>query len=497
MLRFFLGLLLFIPFINTYSQENKTSEFAGLFYPADKTELNNLVDNFLSQVGKEIFAKKIIGMIVPHAGYIYSGQIAAYAYKAALNKNYDAIIILGPAHQYFFKGISVYPQGAFIIPLGSLAVNSPIADELLSLPFAIPEKKYFANEHSLEVQLPFILKSFSPTTIVPVVIGQITYAQLDSLAQKLNELSQKNNILVIASTDLSHFHPYQDAGQIDRETIGMIENLDIDTLWTKQNDHQGRACGISGLTALLLYAQKQSAKIKILQYANSGDVTREKQKVVGYLSAVIYQNADALINPIAKNKEDAMAEYTLLKSEKITLLKLAREALVNYFNNKKTFELNPIPDNLTARRGAFVTLTKNGQLRGCIGRIVGDKPVYKVIGEYAVHAAIDDPRFSPVTAKELNELDIEISILTPFEKVKDIDEIEVGKHGLMIEKGFSSGLLLPQVPVEWGWDKKTFLEHTCQKAGLDKNTYQDKTAILYKFSAIVFNEKDLCPPARK
>jgi AmmeMemoRadiSam system protein A len=185
-----------------------------------------------------------------------------------------------------------------------------------------------------------------------------------------------------------------------------------------------------------------------------------------------------------------MEEFSLTNDEKITLLKIARSTLENYLKNGRKTEISVNSETLKTKRGAFVTLNKRGNLRGCIGRIVADTPLYKTIAEYAIHAAVDDPRFPPVKYDELEDIEIEISVLTPFTEVKSLDEIEVGKHGLMIRKGFRSGLLLPQVPVEWGWDRETFLKQTCVKAGLPPDSYKDGDASLFRFSAIVFSESD-------
>jgi AmmeMemoRadiSam system protein A len=185
-----------------------------------------------------------------------------------------------------------------------------------------------------------------------------------------------------------------------------------------------------------------------------------------------------------------MSQFDLTAEEKKELLKISRTTLETYLKTGQKPQWKAATLNLQEKRGAFVTLKKFSELRGCIGRIVADTPLYQVIADTAIDSAVNDPRFEPVSYNELKDLEIEISVLTPFEKVKQINEIEVGKHGLLIRKGYHSGLLLPQVPSEYGWRRQEFLEHTCLKAGLDKNDYLDPEATLYKFSAIVFNESD-------
>ena len=186
-----------------------------------------------------------------------------------------------------------------------------------------------------------------------------------------------------------------------------------------------------------------------------------------------------------------MKDFTLNNEEKKALLKIARDTLDSYLKEGRIPEFKIESTNLKEKRGAFVTLKKKGQLRGCIGRIVADKPLYEVISEMAIESATGDPRFPSLGYSELKEVDIEISVLTPFKEVGDISEIEVGLHGLMIRKGFYSGLLLPQVPMEYGWDRETFLQHTCLKAGLGPQEYKDKDAVIYSFCAIVFSEERL------
>ena len=186
-----------------------------------------------------------------------------------------------------------------------------------------------------------------------------------------------------------------------------------------------------------------------------------------------------------------MEEYSLSNEEKRTLLTIARSTLDKYLKEGKPPRIEVDSENLKEKRGAFVTLKKNGQLRGCIGRIVADIPLYKVISEVVIDSAANDPRFPAVEYQELKDIEIEISVLTPFAKVQRIEEIEVGKHGLIIRKGFNSGLLLPQVPGEFGWDREEYLQNLCYKAGLSPNEYKEEGVEIQKFSAEVFSEEEL------
>jgi len=473
--------LFFLAFFSSlFAQETKKCEFCGTFYPADPTELSGFIDQQMAKTDVPAVGGEIIAMQAPHAGYDYSGSVAAYAYKALAAKKFDTVVILGSTHNYPFSGISIYPGSYFQTPLGRLEVDPQIAAALSDLPFVVADARYFQNEHSLEVEMPFIQKTLPHAKVAAIVFGDADIAGMKQLATRLAVLAAKKHILVLASSDLSHFLTYPQALAMDTKTLDMFTNGDIKSLWDSYRKDQGRACGILPIITMLFYAKDRGAGLKLLKYANSGDTTPDKSKVVGYSSVVAY-------------KEENMSDYTLNAQEKTYLLKTARASLETYLKTGKIPDF-PAPDSaaLKENRGAFVTLTWHGGLRGCIGRIVGDTPVYKVIPEFAVHAAVDDPRFPMVTYQELKDIYIEISVLTPFLEVKNLDEIEVGKHGLMITRGvFTAGLLLPQVPGEFGWDRTTFLEQVCAKAGLPADAYKDKSAKLEKFSALVFSEEEM------
>jgi len=476
---FFILIFILVSF-KSYSQGLKSYEFANSFYPGEKEKLSFWIDNFLKEAEVSQI-HQIYGIISPHAGYIYSGKIAAYSYKVLKNERFDVVVLLGPSHRYYFEGVAVYPSGEFETPLGNLEVDKEIIQEFNSLEFFKANPKYFYGEHSLEVQLPFLIKVLGKVKIVPLIFGKVEYFQMKEVARKLKEISLKKKILLVVSTDLSHYHPYRQANRIDKETIKFIKDKDAYSLWVSSQLKEARACGIYPLITFLIYAQMKNAQIEILKYANSGDTFGRKTQVVGYLSAVAYAK---------ENKEEEMREFALNEEEKITLLKIARKTLESFLKEGKIPQFGAVSENLKEKRGAFVTLKKNGLLRGCIGRIVADTALYKLISQVVIDSALNDPRFSPVGYEELKDIEIEISVLTPFTEIENLEEIEVGKHGLMIRKGFYSGLLLPQVPLEYGWGRETFLKHICLKAGLPPDAYKEKDVLLYKFSAIVFSEKD-------
>ena len=189
--------------------------------------------------------------------------------------------------------------------------------------------------------------------------------------------------------------------------------------------------------------------------------------------------------------EDVGVDLGLTAEEKRYLLDLARRTIQARVHGNPLEYQKPESQTLQEERGAFVTLHKHGQLRGCIGYIEGIKPLYLTIIDMAEAAAFNDPRFPPVQADEVDDLDIEISVLTPLRRVEDIREIEVGKHGILLRRGIYQGLLLPQVATEYGWDRETFLDQTCLKAGMPPGCWKDSETEIYIFSADIFSEKDL------
>ncbi|MFA5270845.1 MAG: AmmeMemoRadiSam system protein B [Candidatus Omnitrophota bacterium] len=489
---FALLVLFFVLSATSNAQDIKKCEFCGSFYPSKTKELSDSIDKALREANVENLKGDIVGIIVPHAGYDYSAKIAAYAYKALIGQKFDTVIILAAGHKHYPEHIAVYPEGYFQTPLGNLQVDDSLARQFKSFDQAFLDKNYFSREHPIEVELPFIQKSLKDVKILPILFGKASFKELTGFAQKLNEISQEKRILIVVSSDFSHFYTYDDAVRLDKETIDLIKDKNVDHLWALEEYNEQRACGMYPIITLLLYSKLKNAEIAILKSANSGDTGPDRERVVGYVSAVAYKPAgkksDKEKTGRILSKEEAMRDFTLNKDEKKELLSIARKTIENYLQQNKIPEFKVESEALNEKRGAFVTLKKNGELRGCIGRIVADTPLYMVVSNVAIDSAMNDPRFEPVRFNEFNDLEIEISVLTPFEKIKNFDEIEVGKHGLMIRHGFYSGILLPQVPLEYGWDKEAFLTHLCLKAGLPQDAYLDKNAAIYKFSAIVFNE---------
>jgi len=462
---------------------------AGSFYPADPKVLAQEVKHYLDNVPiSKVIPERPMGLICPHAGYMYSGPIAAFAYKQIMGKKYEAIMVIAPSHRAYFSGISIDKVDKYQTPLGMVTVDKDFVEGILgksSLIGYYPQAHI--QEHSLEVQLPFLQIVFGEFKLIPIIMGEQEAFVCEELARILSEVIKTKNkdILIIASSDLSHYHPYSQAQELDQRIIDRINAFDPQGLASDLKLHRAEACGGGPIiTALLLGKYLGANKAKVIKYANSGDVSGDYSGVVGYVAGVMYKEDKNLVQNSQKKKVGI--DLGLTEEEKKILHQIARETIRNYLEGKPLPRFKVEFPSLKEPRGAFVSLHKEGMLRGCIGHLRADQPLYETIKNMAIAAAFDDPRFPPLRLEELDQVEIEISVLTPFKRITDIEEIEIGKHGLYIVRGFYSGLLLPQVAIEYGWDRITFLEHTCNKAGLPKDAWKDKETEIYIFSADVF-----------
>lgn len=458
---------------------------AGAFYPAEATELVSTIKGYLQAAVSTRISERPVGLICPHAGYLYSGQIAAYAYKQIEGLHYDVVVVIAPSHRVYFSGVSLDPRDSYVTPLGVVPVEQDLCAVLLSNNPVIRDFPAAHNqEHSLEVQIPFlqvVLKDFS---LVPLVMGDQDYHTCTQVATAVAEALTGRKALVVASSDLSHYHPYDTARVLDQKVLDYIDRFDPEGLASDLDRHRTEACGGGPIvTALLIAGRLGPAKAKVVKYGHSGEVSGDYDAVVGYASAVIYLEAPA---PPEKKARKAGIDLGLTREEKELLHKIARDAIRSRLEHTSPSTFTIESPTLREPRGAFVSLHKRGMLRGCIGHIRPDQPLHETIGAMACAAAFEDPRFSPLTREEADVVDLEISVLTPFRKITDPNEIQVGTHGIYLVKGFRSGLLLPQVAVEYGWDRMTFLEHTCTKAGLPVGAWKDPDTEIYIFSADVF-----------
>jgi AmmeMemoRadiSam system protein B/AmmeMemoRadiSam system protein A len=459
---------------------------AGSFYTANAEMLSQEIDQYLKNVPPEDASENPIGLIAPHAGYRYSGQVAAYAFKRVEGRTFDAVVVLAPSHRAYFSGASVDDKEGFRTPLGVVPVNRDIAQQIGDKsPLITHYPPAHTQEHSLEVQVPFLQMALKDFTLIPIVMGDQDLTTAEKIAQAIADTIKGHNVLVVASSDLSHFHPYDEAKALDQKVIDYINQYDPRGLASELKQHKTEACGGGPIITALLIGQHLGAdRATVIHYANSGDVTGDHSGVVGYAAGIIYKSNGR--KGEEKERRKAGIDLGLKEDEKKQLHHIVQETIKSRLDGESLPDFKVDTKTLKEPRGAFVSLHKKGMLRGCIGHIKADRPLDETIKTMSVAAAFEDPRFPPLTREEFNQVDIEISVLTPFKKISDIDEIEVGKHGLYMTKGFSSGILLPQVATEYGWDRITFLEHTCTKAGLSKKAWKEKDTEIYIFSADVF-----------
>jgi hypothetical protein len=286
-------------------------------------------------------------------------------------------------------------------------------------------------------------------------------------------------VLVVASTDMYHGYDYEETEVVDKLTLSYIKNMDAEGLYYGLRESKLQLCGGFGVvTTLILAKDLGHNKAEILQYTNSAQVTGNKAKgawTVGYTSCAI-------------DKEEG-ERAMLNKNQRKKLLEIARKSIEAYLKTGKKLELTEQDPVLLKEGGAFVTLREHGELRGCIGNLSAGEPLYLAVRDMAVEAAVGDPRFPSVDLSELKDIEIEISVLSPMERVDSADKIELGKHGVMVRSSSNSGVFLPQVAIETGWSKEEFLSHLCaDKAGLSPSAWKEKTCELYIFTAEVFSE---------
>ena len=459
---------------------------ANRFYTGDAKELSEEVDSFLAQHRGETVYNNVAALIVPHAGYYYSGNVAATAYMSMpKDKPYKRIFLLGPSHHEWLDGASVNAEADYYAtPLGHVKVDHETALRLTDSDSVFSyQPKAHDREHCLEVQLPFLQRRFGENvmpSIVPIIISTNDYQKLKRIANVLKPYFTEENLFVISS-DFSHYPSYEDACEIDAKTGKAIETGNVEQFIAvlEENSRSGKrnlatsACGELAIVTLMLMMDS-TYEVKHLLYQNSGDVdNQEHNRVVGYHAFAILRGASQ--------------EFVLSDEEKKILKEIAFTSIKDSLAGKPVARpiLNAQYPVLNSKCGAFVSLHKQGRLRGCIGHFGEDVPLHEIVAEMARAAAFEDPRFMPVTMDELEDIDIEISVLTPMRRIQSLDEFELHRHGIYIRRGYHSGTFLPQVADEVNWTKEEFVSHCAQdKAGIGWDGWRD--AELYVYEAIVF-----------
>ena len=474
------------PYLNT-----------GPWYPSDPSRLQQMLDGFFKTIPQPEKAALVRGIIAPHAGYEYSGRCAARAYSfLSPAQNIRRVILLGSSHRSGFYGACVADYAAYAMPLGQVPVDTDICRALAAKKLFRSDRDTMRFEHSLENQLPFLQKALggSGYKIVPIIFGTLDKKDFATMAATISPYID-DQTLVVASSDLTHYGenfsytPFRrdlrdNLTRLDQGFIATILKLDFDRCFAYREKTGITACGFVSIGVMIRLFEKQGFRCTLADYSKSGDLNGDYSTSVSYASLVFSAAGDAAKDPIGLSQE-----------EQKLLLELARSTLQSHLKNSQIPQQikNQFPafPKLGKNLGVFVTLRKKGELRGCIGSIIGMEPLYRGVMANAVHAASDDPRFPPLKEKELDNVEIEISVMTPLRLVQDYRSIRLGTDGVVIRDGNDQAVFLPQVAEETGWTLDQFLGNLCLKAGLERDAFRrSRTMQFHVFQAQVFSEKE-------
>lgn len=480
-------LLLFSLFLAVCAEPNpdpriRKAAVAGTFYPADSAELAGQINSWLENGPVITVPGTIRGICVPHAGYIYSGATAAAAYRAVARQKFDLVVVLAPSHRDYFTGATIYPGDAYATPLGAMQIDREAAAELVRscADFTLSEQGHGA-EHSLEVQLPFLQTLFPAARLLPVVIGACDWPACQRMGEALGRLLRGRRALVVASTDLYHGDSYTACQASDAATIKAFLAVQPRDLCRGLLSQQFQACGGAGVVVMQqALLERGPLGARLAAATNSNDVMQQHEGyVVGYAALLFYQT------------EGAMMKKTyapLPHAAQIELLRLARQSIEHYLKHGTALVPQSSTPALQEKRGLFVTLTRGGELRGCIGMHETELPLYQLVADRSVAAAFADPRFMPLQADELDRIFIQISVYLTNVYEASLEEFVMGRHGIILTKGNRGATYLPEVPLEAGWKtREEELVSLCQKAGLPANAWQEGAKI-YLYETQKFDE---------
>jgi AmmeMemoRadiSam system protein B/AmmeMemoRadiSam system protein A len=447
---------------------------AGMFYPSEPDELRQMVRTYLKDAHGVKVQGKVRGLVSPHAGYIYSGMVAAAGYRQ-VDPSMQTVILLGPSHRVRLSAPSIPEVQAYRTPLGDIPLAG-LALTLRRLPGFTSVPEAHLGEHSLEVQLPFLQMTLKKFEVVPILMNSSDPKTLAStLAPHIGE-----ETLVVASSDLSHFYSYETAVSLDRICTNAIAGSNFAEMPLCE------ACGKQAVLTLMHIAKIKDWCGILIDYKNSGDTAGTKNRVVGYASIAF----------VDRKEMTGTMQKPLSTQDREALLKLARSAIeARLVKGTKVDRPGQFSPSLHELRGCFVTLHKDGELRGCIGTIEPIRPLLECVEKNAQSAAFDDPRFPRLSVDELKEIDIEISVLSVPEALRFDDgedlkrKLRPNAHGVILSRGMHRSTFLPQVWKQLP-DKEQFLEHLCLKGGMSPKAWQDPKTEVEVYQAEVFGEDD-------
>ncbi len=479
---------------------------AGSWYPGNPEELKKTVDDFLAEGAKKakVVEGRPIAIIVPHAGYRFSGRCAGAAFAAVKGKQYRRVLVLAFSHRGIpMRGVSVLDVTAFATPIGDIPVDRAACASLLRNPRFENVPEAYEGENSLELQLPFLRHALASFQLVPVILGGLAEADFAPIADALRRVID-DETLVVVSTDFTHYGrgyghvPFttnirENLEKQDRGAMEFIFKRDPEGFTKYLRETGATICGHSAVR-MLLHLLPEKAEGKLLDYYTSGDDTANYQQCVCY-AAIAFSAPARWGAPAAKATEDKgakppaeAADVNISEAGQKKLLEIARKTLVAVTAGKAVPEFKLDDPELQTRNGVFVTLYKKGELRGCIGNFAPETPLYETVADRTRHSALRDPRFAPVQPDEVKDIDIEISVLMPEKAIKDPLDWEFGKHGIIVRRGFQQATFLPQVAEQFKC-KEDMLSACCRKAGMLSSMWRDPGTTVLIYRAQVFGEK--------
>ncbi|HDS73995.1 MAG TPA: AmmeMemoRadiSam system protein B, partial [Firmicutes bacterium] len=465
------------------------------FYPGSAAQLRVDVDRMLDDAEDFGIGDRVVALVAPHAGYVYSGVTAALAYRQVRGCTYDVVIVIAPSHRDMFPGVSIKPDGAYATPLGDAKIHRDVAKAIIEqCPDAHADERGHRAEHAVEVQIPFIQQALGDVPIVPIVMLDRSWGVCERLARAIHEATAELRALVVASSDLYHGASVDECEATDDRTIDAAVHADPREFCEQLEDDTVQACGGGPIAVAKAFAALRGATdARVLGRTNSAEVSGSfTGYVVGY-TAIAYSFTDEDLARADSNETPSSA--TLTPEQRATILSLAKCAVRAAVLENEPPALPTDPSLHGKDQGAFVTLRTGGRrgagmLRGCIGRMApSGSPLAEVIIEMARAAALQDSRFMPVEPPELDDITVEVSVLSPLRRVDSPDEVTPGVHGLLISGYGRRGVLLPQVATEYGWGREEFLNETCVKAGLPRNAWRSGNVTIEVFTADVFGDE--------
>lgn len=472
------------------------SSLAGSWYPSNAAELRKQIEGFFQKAAVPPM-DNAIALILPHAGYQYSGQTAAMGLRS-VGKKYKRIVVIGPSHRVPMEDVLSVPRVThYETPLGRTPLDVEFIDALLKYSLFQNVPQVHGNEHSVQIEVPLLQHCQAGFRLVPIVAGHCSQAAIGKAAEILSSLVD-NETLVIASSDFVHYGPNYDYVPFKENVPEQLKTLDMGAYehiakldaagFLEYRQRTGATiCGYVPI-AILLSMLDKSTQAHLANYATSGGQTGDFTNSVSYMSVVFTGSW-----PSHREIEKQASSEELTQQDKKQLLTLARKTMVYALANRRVPEASELgvtlSESMKPPRAAFVTLKKNGELRGCIGDIFPQRPLYKSILINAINACVNDPRFPPVTQNELKDITIEISALTVPAPIASADQIRIGTDGVVLTKDGRSAVFLPQVAPEQGWNLEQMLSYLSRKAGLPADAWK-QGANFQVFQAVVFGENE-------